>query len=84
MLRRNFFATLLAPIVARLWPKPKPKPVGESVFWLGGDGLYRWTDSHPKGEIISVDITELFNAYYTNERRLKILGPDGPKEDDFA
>lgn len=64
MKRRNFFALLIAPIVAKFWPKPKV--TGEVLFFLNQDGLYSWSSYHPQGELISMDMSELMKAYYTN------------------
>lgn len=42
MNRRSFFASLLAPFVARFAPKLKPKPAAEAVWSIGADGVYRF------------------------------------------
>ncbi len=83
MLRRNFFATLLAPIVARFAPKvvvQKPRSLGPTVpfeFRIKPGSL----DDMVR---IQTELTEIMiQTIYTPDRRIKILGPDGVTLADF-
>ncbi len=81
MNRRNFFALLLAPFLERFLPKAKsvldevdPQRITiTSCFWQGPDGVYEFRVGDPLGSRWS-KVPVLLNAYYTTERRMKILG----------
>lgn len=64
MLRRNFFATLFAPLVARWMPKFKAHPLAGRPVQLSGMGIFPEAQEYfvgiDEGSADSVNVTQFF------------------------